>query len=92
MLEPISTASIAIISGPEINPVPEDGDGDGVMLEALLNFDLTNVSSIGIGARYWRLQSDGTAHFEQAPVRGRPQVEDWDIERYGVFVQGKARF
>ncbi|GLS37822.1 hypothetical protein GCM10010869_34160 [Mesorhizobium tianshanense] len=77
---------------PEINPQPEDGDGHGVQLEAVLNYKVTDLFNIGVGARYWRVASDGTAHFEKAPLHGFPQVEDWQAERYGMFVQASIKF
>ncbi|WP_280178043.1 hypothetical protein [Neomesorhizobium albiziae] len=35
---------------------------------------------------------NGTAHFEETPVGVFPQVEDWEAERYGVFVQASIKF
>lgn len=78
---------------PDINPIPEDGDGYGVQLEAVLSYKLTDQFDIGIGGRYWWVKSDeGTAHFEETPGGGFPQVEDWETERYGVFVQASYKF
>ncbi|RWQ69204.1 MAG: omptin family outer membrane protease [Mesorhizobium sp.] len=77
---------------PEINPVPEDGDGHGLQLEAVLNYKVTDFFNIGVGARYWRVASDGSAHFEDTPSNGSPQVDDWKAERYGMFVQASIKF
>ncbi|MBT1159497.1 hypothetical protein J1C56_28445 [Aminobacter anthyllidis] len=79
---------------PEINPLPEDGDGHGVQLEAVLNYKVTDLFNIGVGARYWRVASEAAAHLEETPA-GRsslPQVEDWQAERYGMFVQASIKF
>ena len=77
---------------PSINPLPEDGSGNGVMLEAVLKYQLTDMLNIGVGGRYWKLgQTDGTAHFDQTPGGGLAQVIKWDIERYGVFLQGSLK-
>ena len=73
---------------PQILPLPEDGTGQGVQLEAMLNYRLNDRFSLGVGGRYWLLTSNGQAHFEATPARGSAQVEDWKSERYGLFVQG----
>ncbi|MCV3211464.1 omptin family outer membrane protease [Mesorhizobium sp. YC-39] len=77
---------------PKINPMPENGDGHGVQLEAVLNYKVTDLFNIGVGARYWRVAADGTAHFDETPGGGIPQVEDWQAERYGMFVQANIKF
>ena len=78
---------------PAINPLPEDGDGHGVMLEAILNWQVTEAFNLGVGGRYWRLgKTDGHSHFEQTPGGGFAQVLKWDIERYGGFLQGSLKF
>lgn len=73
---------------PLINPLPSDGDGNGLQLEAVLSYDINEDVSIGAGARYWRLgRTDGHAHFEQTPGGGVAQVVKFQSERYGGFVQ-----
>ncbi|MDX8527985.1 omptin family outer membrane protease [Mesorhizobium sp. MSK_1335] len=77
---------------PEINPQPEDGNGHGVQLEAMLNYKVTDLFNIGVGARYWRAGAAGAAHFDETPGGGRPQILHWEIERYGVFGQASIKF
>ncbi|WP_146767988.1 hypothetical protein [Mesorhizobium atlanticum] len=77
---------------PEINPIPEDGNGHGIQLEAMLNYNVTDLFNIGIGGRYWRAVSAGYEHFEETPGGGRPQVLHWEAERYGVFGQASIKF
>lgn len=78
---------------PGINPLPIDGTGHGIQLEAMLNVMVTERFSVGVGGRYWRLgPADGFAHFEQTPGGGFPQVTKFNSERYGVFVQGSLSF
>jgi hypothetical protein len=49
---------------PAINPLPEDGEGGGVMLEVLLKYQVTDMFNVGIGARYWKLgRTDGHEFF-----------------------------
>ncbi|WP_404926260.1 omptin family outer membrane protease [Mesorhizobium sp. ORM16] len=62
---------------PEISPTPEDGDGHGVQLEAVLNYKVTDLFNIGVGARYWRVASEGAAHFEKAPAGRSPTRRSW---------------
>ncbi|TIX15783.1 MAG: omptin family outer membrane protease, partial [Mesorhizobium sp.] len=78
---------------PKIKLIPEDGDGHGVQLEAVLNYKVTDLFNIGVGARYWAVANNGTAHFEEAMGgRGSPQADDWKAKRYGVFVQASIKF
>ena len=47
-------------------PTPIDGHGYGVQLEAILSYNVTDAFSVGLGARYWRIQTqnaDATSHF-----------------------------
>jgi len=63
--------------------------GSGVMLEAMLGYDVTDAWSVGIGARYWTWNMD-TSGFnvvdlttgQSGPVAGR-----FNAERYGMFAQ-----
>jgi hypothetical protein len=73
-------------------PVPtvEDGHNWGYQLEALLSYKWDNAISIGVGGRYWHLESKGLAHFED--IGGVPQPLDFKANIYGVFVQGSYRF
>ena len=71
-------------------PTPEDGHGWGYQLEALLSYQLDDAISLGVGGRYWHMQSKGSAHFEV--FGGSPQPLDFKTEIYGVFVQGSYRF
>lgn len=71
-------------------PTPEDGHGWGYQLEALLSYRLDDAISLGVGGRYWHMQSKGYAHFEV--FGGSPQPLDFKTDIYGVFVQGSYRF
>jgi hypothetical protein len=71
-------------------PTPEDGHGWGYQLEAMLSYRLDDAISLGVGGRYWHMQSKGYAHFEI--FGGSPQPLDFKTAIYGVFVQGSYRF
>lgn len=71
-------------------PTPEDGHGNGYQLEALLSYKVNDEISLGVGGRYWHMQSKGAAHFEV--FGGSPQPLDFKADIYGVFVQGSYRF
>ena len=74
-------------------PIPQDGDGNGVQLEAVLSYQFTDGFSLGVGARYWHMEVEGgRMHFEDVLAGGGPQVIDFETERYGVFVQGSYQF
>lgn len=70
---------------PDINPGPEGGRGDGYFLEGIVSYDLTPSVSIGVGGRYWRMQTDKaqTTGFPFAP----PSPMKFETARYGGFAQ-----
>jgi hypothetical protein len=78
---------------PTINPVPIDGTGDGVQAEILLSYQLTNAFGVGVGGRWWHLETDkGNSHFEQTFGGGIPQGTKFHEDRAGVFFQGSLKF
>jgi outer membrane protease len=74
--------------------IPEDGTGWGYQVEGFVSYRVTEAASIGVGARYWRMQTKGNTHFEDHIVGGGglPQPVEWKTESYGVFVQGSLKF
>ena len=69
--------------------------GDGIMLEAAVDYWLTSTWSIGVGARYWAWNlNTGTASFNflAAPAVNLVEPARFNIERYGVFVQSSYRW
>jgi hypothetical protein len=70
--------------------IHEDGTGRGYQLEALLSYKITPFSSVGVGGRYWHVQSNGNTHFEA--VGGLPQPVNWKSDIFGVFLQGSLLF
>jgi len=75
-------------------PIPEDGTGMGYQLEAALSYNFTPNASIGVGARYWHLQTNGNAHFENLVVgeTGLPQPVSWKTDIFGGFIQASYKF
>lgn len=71
-------------------PIFQDGHSWGYQLEALLSYRFDDALSVGIGGRFWHLESKGDAHFEM--FGGSPQPLDFKTEIYGVFVQGSYHF
>ncbi len=66
--------------------VPEDGTGWGYQLEAMLDYTLANRVTLGIGGRYWHMQSSGNTHFENhvVGVAASPQRVDWKTDYFGL--------
>jgi hypothetical protein len=60
-------------------PDPASGDGHGFQLEAILAYQLTHAFNIGVGARWWHLETDAVDAFNQ--------VLRYDTDRYGFFLQ-----
>lgn len=74
--------------GPEYS-----SNGDGVMLEAALKYQLDAAWSLGVGARYWTWNMhDGSVVFD---FLGEPETftepARYNTERYGMFVQLEYR-
>jgi hypothetical protein len=64
-----------------------------VQLEAILNYQFTPNFAAGIGARYWRIGSDGTSGERDLSFAGLPtQSINFRTERYGGFVQASYQF
>jgi outer membrane protease len=73
--------------------IPETGHGTGYQVEALLSYQFTDRFSVGLGGRYWYLQTNGTADFTTAAIGGGEQqsLNFW-TSRYGAFLQAKYCF
>ncbi|HLH87962.1 MAG TPA: outer membrane beta-barrel protein [Xanthobacteraceae bacterium] len=83
------------IAGNFIGGIPEDGNGNlGFQLEAIVSYLVTRNFSLGVGARYWRMETRGNAHFEDNIYGGGGgmQAIDFSSERYGGFVQGAFKY
>jgi outer membrane protease len=72
-------------------PIPENGIGQGYQLEALLSYNVTRNASVGIGGRYWHMQTNGSSN-ESFVGEGTVSLpENWKTDIYGVFVQGSIK-
>ena len=69
---------------------PEFGTGSGVQLEAIASYALSDSFSVGVGGRYWNMQSSGRVLFGGDPAQQLPL--NMKTERYGVFLQGTYTF
>jgi Autotransporter beta-domain len=74
-------------------PIPEDGKGWGYQLDAFLSYRVTEALSVGVGGRYWYVQTRGFTHFENHVVgfTAFPQVLDWKTQNFGVFLQASLK-
>jgi len=74
-------------------PIPEDGRGWGVQLDAFLSYRVYENLSVGIGGRYWYAQTRGVTHFEERVVgfTSFPQAVDWKTQNFGVFLQASMK-
>jgi hypothetical protein len=77
-------------------PIPESGNGQGVQVEAILSYQVTDFFSFGVGGRYWYLQTKGESDFEHVIVGFPPpfvaQPTNFTTNRYGAFAQAAFRF
>lgn len=73
--------------------IPEDGEGNtGVQLEGVISYLVSPDFSVGLGARYWRFETNGNANFSIFGSDGGSQPVHFVTERYGGFLQGAFRF
>jgi hypothetical protein len=74
-------------------PIPEDGKGWGYQLDAFLSYRVYESLSVGVGARYWYMQTRGFTHFENRVVgfTASPQVVEWKTQNFGVFLQASLK-
>lgn len=76
---------------PDFNgAVPENGHGWGYQLEATLTYALTDAWSVGVGGRYWHMETRGESDFSASGTP--PQPLDFKVDVYGVYLQGSYRF
>jgi outer membrane protease len=75
-------------------PIPEDGTGWGYQIDGFASYRVTDALSIGVGGRYWHMQTSGMTHFEGHVVgyMASPQPVDWKADNYGVFFQTSLKF
>ena len=79
----------------DLGPTPNithEGTGTGFQLEGYIDYALTDRWSIGIGGRYWRLESDGSAAFGNKGIAIALPLNEFISERYGIFLQSSLTF
>ena len=76
----------------DIRGLIEDGTGNGVQLDAILDWMLTQDFSLGFGGRWWHIATDGFSRFEQTSVIGEPQPVQITQNTYGLLVQANYKF
>jgi hypothetical protein len=64
-------------------PDPASGDGSGFQLEAVLAYQLTSHFNLGVGARWWHMNTEA--------IDSVNQLLKYDTDRYGFFAQGSLK-
>jgi hypothetical protein len=62
---------------------PASGNGQGFQIDAIVSYQFTNAFNIGIGGRWWHLDTNSVDAFQQ--------LETYHTDRYGVF-SGRLEF
>jgi hypothetical protein len=83
----------ATVVGAFTGPIPEDGNGWGYQLEGVLSYRVNDMLNVGVGARYWHMETSGHSHFEGrvVGVNALPQPLDWRVDNLGVFLQASLK-
>lgn len=84
---------IGTLPGDFDGPIPEDGNGWGYQIDALVNYKVNDWLDLGVGGRYWHVQTAGASHFEGnvVGVTAFPQPVDWHSDNFGVFAQASLK-
>ena len=74
----------------------DSGTGQGMQVEAILSYAVTEKFNLGVGARYWAMRTDDatfTCTGCGAPgVTSAPFPAKFSTERYGLLLQGSWQF
>lgn len=72
---------------------PQWGNGDGVQLEAILSYDVTDRLSFGLGGRYWAywIAKGATANYSTGGT-GTIVPQAFSAEQASLFVQAAYKF
>jgi opacity protein-like surface antigen len=72
---------------------PQWGNGDGVQLEAILSYDVTDSWSVGLGGRYWAywIANGATANYSNGGA-GAIAAQAFSAEQASLFVQTSYKF
>ncbi|MBA4695981.1 MAG: porin family protein [Legionella sp.] len=76
---------------PDIRGYVETGQGNGIQLDVLLHWPLTPSFHLGLGGRWWKLVTDGFAHFEQTTASAQPQPANIAHTRYGGLLSAQYK-
>lgn len=77
---------------PDIRGIFEDGTGNGAQIDLLLNWAATPRLNVGVGGRWWNVNTDGYAHFDQTDAGGQPQPIALGQNVYGLLFQTSYNF
>lgn len=77
---------------PDIRRTPDNGSGNGIQLDAILNWALNPDFTMGIGGRWWYIVSNGFSHFEETFASGLAQPINVEQNRYGLMLQANYTF
>ncbi len=77
---------------PSIRGMFMDGSGNGVQLDAIVDWDISQNLTMGVGGRWWYIVTNGLAHFEQTAGFGQPQGINLTQSSYGLLLQANYKF
>lgn len=77
---------------PDIRGVFINSAGNGVQLDAILNWELSQALTVGIGGRWWYTSMTGFDRFEQTVFSGQPQMVQIKQNSYGLLLQTNYKF
>lgn len=77
---------------PDIRGLPEDAQGNGFQIDAMVHYQVTDAFSVGLGGRWWHIQGDGSSHFESVIRGAAAQPIKIEQDRFGLLAQASYKF
>lgn len=75
-----------------VTGLPSELKGNGFELDAIIDWALNSDTTLGIGARWWHVVTDGYTHYEQTFSSGKAYPVSGVQDRYGLTLEGGFKF
>jgi len=73
-------------------PIAQSGAAFGAQAQLLVRYQVSGALDLGVGGRYWQLNSNGSSKFVAPNGASGSQPTHYTAERYGPFLQLSLRY